>query len=83
MAKVNVRINISYNYTIDVPEEIIKRHLDIKTCEDEYALIDYCEEIDPVFDTISHSIKCADVDYWDARLIEIYDDKTGEVYYED
>lgn len=78
MAKVNVRMNVSYNYTVDVPEEI----LNIKTCEDEYALIDYCEEIDPVFDTIVHLMKCYNVDYWDASLLEIYNDETGEVYYE-
>ena len=83
MAKVNVTMNVKYNYIIDVPEEIIKRDLIIKSYEDEYALTDYCEEFDPVFNAISNSMNCDNIDFWDACLMKIYDNETGEFYYED
>ena len=70
--KVSVRVNVSYNYTIDIPDDTAAADI-----------VENADTDDPVYKDISRILsRNPNVDDYDAYTVSIINDETGDYLYE-
>lgn len=72
--KVHVACQVVYGFDVDVPQEIADNPEDLD-------IAGYCDEKDPVYPLLCDSFVRRNID-WDAALLSIVNDETGERIWE-
>lgn len=70
--KVSVRVNVSYSYTIDIPDDTAAADI-----------VETADTDDPVYKDISRILNSnPNVDDYDAYTVSVINDETGDYLYE-
>ena len=70
--KVSVRVNVSYSYTLDIPDDTAANDI-----------VEIADTDDPVYKDISRILNAnPNVDDYDANTVSVINDETGDYLYE-
>ena len=72
--KVSVNCQITYNFELDVPQEIIDS-------PEELDLVGYCDTEDPAYSRLCDVFVKHRIINWDGSILSIANSETGELMY--